>query len=177
MDASRVRRLEALGDREVEDLGDVLIECVEGGASVSFMFPMTREKADGALSAQANYSSGREGGGGVDRRIESSGTSSLGRTGSARRISFGGGDGVGVTGSARKIGFVESGSARSAFMTGLSVGASTALAWFRCDRRSLPTQPALAPLSEDDYLLPSIPEIRLHLPHHDRVLFFRVLQN
>jgi GNAT superfamily N-acetyltransferase len=32
--------------REIEQLGDVLIDCVEGGASVSFMWPMTREKAD-----------------------------------------------------------------------------------------------------------------------------------
>ena len=30
----------------VRELGDVLIDCVEGGASVSFMSPMTREKAD-----------------------------------------------------------------------------------------------------------------------------------
>jgi GNAT superfamily N-acetyltransferase len=29
----------------VEALADVLIDCVEGGASVSFMLPMTREKA------------------------------------------------------------------------------------------------------------------------------------
>lgn len=28
------------------ELGDVLIDCVEGGASVSFMWPMRREKAD-----------------------------------------------------------------------------------------------------------------------------------
>jgi GNAT superfamily N-acetyltransferase len=29
----------------VEGLADVLVDCVEGGASVSFMLPMTREKA------------------------------------------------------------------------------------------------------------------------------------
>lgn len=34
-----VRRLEAIGDREIQGLSDVLIDCVEGGASVSFMFP------------------------------------------------------------------------------------------------------------------------------------------
>ena len=41
-----VRRLSAIGDREIRGLGDVLIDCVEGGASVSFMWPMTRDKAD-----------------------------------------------------------------------------------------------------------------------------------
>src|SRR4051794_19361135 len=71
--------------------------------------------------------SGSEGGGGVDRRIESSGISSFGRTGSARRISFG--DGVGVTASARRVGLVGSGSTRSALITGLSVGVSTASAF------------------------------------------------
>ena len=38
--------LESLGDREVRELGDVLIDCVESGASVSFLKPMTRAKAD-----------------------------------------------------------------------------------------------------------------------------------
>jgi GNAT superfamily N-acetyltransferase len=38
--------LPALGESEIRALGDVLIDCVEGGASVSFMSPMTREKAD-----------------------------------------------------------------------------------------------------------------------------------
>jgi GNAT superfamily N-acetyltransferase len=45
-DAIRIRALETLGDREIRGLGDVLIDCVEGGASVSFMLPMTRAKAD-----------------------------------------------------------------------------------------------------------------------------------
>jgi GNAT superfamily N-acetyltransferase len=35
---------EAVAD-SVQALADVLIDCVEGGASVSFMLPMTREKA------------------------------------------------------------------------------------------------------------------------------------
>jgi GNAT superfamily N-acetyltransferase len=43
----RVRSLTALTDREIQGLSDVLIDCVEGGASVSFMLPMTREKAEG----------------------------------------------------------------------------------------------------------------------------------
>jgi len=42
----RVRALTTLGDREIQGLGEVLIDCVEGGASVSFMLPMTREKAE-----------------------------------------------------------------------------------------------------------------------------------
>jgi len=45
-DSVQVRELRALGAREIAELGDLLIDCVEGGASVSFMLPMTREKAD-----------------------------------------------------------------------------------------------------------------------------------
>ena len=45
-DAIRIRCLETIGEREIHGLGDVLIDCVEGGASVSFMLPMTRAKAD-----------------------------------------------------------------------------------------------------------------------------------
>jgi GNAT superfamily N-acetyltransferase len=41
-----VRRVAEFGDAEIRALGDVLIDCVEGGASVSFMYPMTRAKAD-----------------------------------------------------------------------------------------------------------------------------------
>ena len=41
-----VRRLEAAeATRRVPELAEVLIDCVEGGASVSFMAPMTAEKA------------------------------------------------------------------------------------------------------------------------------------
>ena len=43
--ALRIRTLNALDERTIEGLCDVLIDCVEGGASVSFMLPMTREKA------------------------------------------------------------------------------------------------------------------------------------
>ena len=42
----RIRSLQTLGEHEIEGLSDVLIDCVEGGASVSFMLPMTRAKAD-----------------------------------------------------------------------------------------------------------------------------------
>jgi GNAT superfamily N-acetyltransferase len=40
-----LRRLDALDDAAVEGLADVLIDCVEGGASVSFMSPLTRDRA------------------------------------------------------------------------------------------------------------------------------------
>jgi len=45
-DAIQIRCLQTIGDREIQGLSDVLIDCVEGGASVSFMFPMTRAKAE-----------------------------------------------------------------------------------------------------------------------------------
>jgi GNAT superfamily N-acetyltransferase len=45
-DAVHIRCLHAIGDREIQGLSDVLIDCVEGGASVSFMRPMTRAKAE-----------------------------------------------------------------------------------------------------------------------------------
>jgi len=41
----RIRRLETVSESDVQQLADVLIDCVEGGASVSFMLPITREKA------------------------------------------------------------------------------------------------------------------------------------
>jgi GNAT superfamily N-acetyltransferase len=41
-----VRRLESIGPRELDGLCEVLIDCVEGGASVNFMWPMTRAKAE-----------------------------------------------------------------------------------------------------------------------------------
>ncbi|MGH8236502.1 MAG: GNAT family N-acetyltransferase [Steroidobacteraceae bacterium] len=40
-----VRALQNFGEQELQTPSDVLIDCVEGGASVSFMFPMTRGKA------------------------------------------------------------------------------------------------------------------------------------
>lgn len=46
MDAIRIRCPATLGEREIRGLSDVLIDCVEGGASVSFMLPMTRAKAE-----------------------------------------------------------------------------------------------------------------------------------
>lgn len=40
-----VRRLDAPTDAEIAQLADVLVDCVEGGASVSFMLPLTPERA------------------------------------------------------------------------------------------------------------------------------------
>ena len=45
MSVLKVRRLQAIGDTEIDGLADVLMDVVEGGASVSFMHPFTREKA------------------------------------------------------------------------------------------------------------------------------------
>jgi GNAT superfamily N-acetyltransferase len=40
-----VRRLQRVRDADIEGLADVLMDVVEGGASVSFMHPFTRDKA------------------------------------------------------------------------------------------------------------------------------------
>jgi GNAT superfamily N-acetyltransferase len=42
----RIRRAETLDPRTIDGLCEVLIDCVDGGASVSFMAPMTRAKAE-----------------------------------------------------------------------------------------------------------------------------------
>ena len=47
MSAVQIRCLQTIGDREIQGLSDVLIDCVEGGASVSFMLPLPRLKAEG----------------------------------------------------------------------------------------------------------------------------------
>lgn len=39
------RRLHALDDAQIEALADVLVDCVEGDASVSFMHPISRDRA------------------------------------------------------------------------------------------------------------------------------------
>ena len=41
----RIRAVDKASDRDIEGLAEVLADCVEGGASVSFMLPMTRAKA------------------------------------------------------------------------------------------------------------------------------------
>ena len=40
-----IRRLHQVGPAEVDGLVDVLVDCVEGGASVGFMLPLSRERA------------------------------------------------------------------------------------------------------------------------------------
>jgi GNAT superfamily N-acetyltransferase len=45
MSAFTVRQLETLSSREFGGLCEVLIDCIAGGASVSFMHPMTMAKA------------------------------------------------------------------------------------------------------------------------------------
>ncbi len=40
-----LRRLHAVDDAQIDELAGVLIDCVEGGASVSFMHPLSRERA------------------------------------------------------------------------------------------------------------------------------------
>jgi GNAT superfamily N-acetyltransferase len=40
-----VRRLSTVSDADLDGLADVLVDCVEGGASVSFMAPLTRRRA------------------------------------------------------------------------------------------------------------------------------------
>jgi GNAT superfamily N-acetyltransferase len=40
-----IRRLHTLDPAQIDGLAEVLIDCVEGGASVSFMHPLTRDRA------------------------------------------------------------------------------------------------------------------------------------
>jgi GNAT superfamily N-acetyltransferase len=40
-----LRRVSAVDDAVIDQLTDVLIDCVEGGASVSFMLPLSRDRA------------------------------------------------------------------------------------------------------------------------------------
>jgi GNAT superfamily N-acetyltransferase len=42
-----VERLRALEPRHIESLADVLLDCVEGFASIGFMLPLSRERAAG----------------------------------------------------------------------------------------------------------------------------------
>ena len=43
--APSIRALTSVNDAHIWQLADVLIDCVEGGASVSFMLPLTRDRA------------------------------------------------------------------------------------------------------------------------------------
>lgn len=44
-EAISVRRLTGVSESQIESLADVLTDCVEGGASVSFMLPLARDTA------------------------------------------------------------------------------------------------------------------------------------
>jgi GNAT superfamily N-acetyltransferase len=44
-DEVRIRRLSALQESDIDGLAAVLVDCVEGGASVSFMHPLSHVKA------------------------------------------------------------------------------------------------------------------------------------
>lgn len=46
MTGMQIRLLQTISEWEIQGLSDVLIDCVEGGASVSFMLPMTHDKAE-----------------------------------------------------------------------------------------------------------------------------------
>ncbi|HLJ73813.1 MAG TPA: GNAT family N-acetyltransferase, partial [Thermoanaerobaculia bacterium] len=56
----KIRRLLAPAETEIAQLADVLVDCVEGGASVSFMLPLTRDRAIAFWRGVAN---------GIDRRV------------------------------------------------------------------------------------------------------------
>jgi GNAT superfamily N-acetyltransferase len=56
----RIHRLTAVGDRERAGLAEVLIDCVEGGASVSFMLPLSVEKAEAFWQGVAEAVAKRE---------------------------------------------------------------------------------------------------------------------
>jgi GNAT superfamily N-acetyltransferase len=51
--ACEIRVLRTLSEPDIQGLSDVLIDCVEGGASVSFMHPMSRAKAESFWRAAA----------------------------------------------------------------------------------------------------------------------------
>ncbi|MDB5957372.1 GNAT family N-acetyltransferase [Ramlibacter sp.] len=53
MGSSEIRVLARLTPHDVEELADILVDCVEGGASVSFMLPITRERARAFWSSAA----------------------------------------------------------------------------------------------------------------------------
>ena len=42
----KIHRLDCLTPKQIDQLCNVLIDCVESGASISFMLPMTRDKAE-----------------------------------------------------------------------------------------------------------------------------------
>lgn len=55
-----LRRLRTVSDAEIEALATILIDCVEGGASVSFMHPLARDRAVGFWRDVAEHVSAGE---------------------------------------------------------------------------------------------------------------------
>jgi GNAT superfamily N-acetyltransferase len=53
-DCFQIRRIDRLGRREIEGLSEVLMDCVEGGDSVSFMLPIPRSKAEAFWNSLAH---------------------------------------------------------------------------------------------------------------------------
>ena len=49
-----IRQLNKVDDRQIDELVTVLIDCVEGGASVSFMHPLSRDRATAFWRRVAN---------------------------------------------------------------------------------------------------------------------------
>jgi GNAT superfamily N-acetyltransferase len=52
-DLPPIRRLHSVGRAELDGLVEVLVDCVEGGASVGFMLPFSRERAQEFWSSVA----------------------------------------------------------------------------------------------------------------------------
>jgi len=50
-----VRKAYSLNEEEINQLSDILIDCVDGGASVSFMDPLTRDRAKEFWRSVAAY--------------------------------------------------------------------------------------------------------------------------
>jgi len=55
-----VRRIESIDDRHIDELANLLIDAVDGGASVSFMHPLTRERAVTFAQTPDGFSSFQE---------------------------------------------------------------------------------------------------------------------
>ena len=56
----RIRNLERIGESEIAALSDVLVDCVEGGDSIGFLYPMSRAKAVAFWAAAAESVARRE---------------------------------------------------------------------------------------------------------------------
>ena len=54
MNHQLIERLAELTDEHVQELCDVLIDCVEGGASVGFMLPFTRNLRDRPIDTRSS---------------------------------------------------------------------------------------------------------------------------